>query len=134
MDKKTAPEQRAMIDHLRAEYPVSVLCAVLDYPRSSYYHSSQAAGDDPQLLEALAAILRRWPFYGYRRVLAMLLRVGFVVGETVVRRILKTVFPRQAARKRTTTTDSRHDGQRFPNRIRNLKLSSPDQVWVAAIT
>ncbi|MCY3780893.1 MAG: DDE-type integrase/transposase/recombinase [Chloroflexi bacterium] len=36
--------------------------------------------------------------------------------------------------RRVKTTDSRHGLQRFPNLLRGLKASRPDQIWVADIT
>lgn len=35
---------------------------------------------------------------------------------------------------RLTTTDSRHPFQRFPNRIRGVQVTYPNQVWMADLT
>lgn len=38
-------------------------------------------------------------------------------------------------KKRTIhTTDSRHSFPRYPNLVRDLKIITPDQVWVSDIT
>jgi transposase InsO family protein len=124
-----------MIGQLQDNYPISFLCRVLDCSRSSYYYQFQALGDDQTLIDAIEQILMRWPFYGYRRVLAQLQRQGWAVGETRVRRLLKWLgHTRSVGRVRVQTTDSRHNGQRFPNRLKGVVLIRPNQAWVADIT
>lgn len=120
---------------MKGEYPIQQLCAVLDYPRSSYYAPRQGKQPAVGLVDAVEAILMRWPFYGYRRVLAQLKRQGLVVGERGVRGVLRWLgMTRQVGRVRVATTDSNHPHPRYPNRIRGLKLTAPDQVWVGDIT
>lgn len=36
--------------------------------------------------------------------------------------------------KRKRTTNSQHDFQRYPNRVMNLEVERPDEVWVGEIT
>jgi len=113
-----------MIQELAADYPKQLLCEVLGVARSTVYYEPAVNGKDGDLLAAMEQLLMRWPFYGYRRVTAQLKREGWAVGETRVRRLLKQLDrSRSVGRVRVTTTDSRHDGPRFPN-----------QVWVADIT
>ena len=77
----------------------------------------------------------RWPFYGYRRILAQLKRQGVQIGERMVRSVLKWLgVSRQVGRVRVQTTDSNHAHGRYPNRIRGLDVTAPDQVWVGDIT
>ena len=123
-----------MISHLKENYSINFLCQVLNCPRSSYYYQSQP-GDDEPLVEAIEQILLRWPFYGYRRVLAQLQRQGWLTGETRVRRLLKQLnHTRSVGRVRVQTTDSHHNGHRFPNQLKGVTLTRPDQAWVADIT
>ena len=66
---------------------------------------------------------------------AQLQRQGWQVGETRVRRLLRQLnHSCNVGRVRVQTTDSRHNGHRFPNRLKGLRLSRPDQAWVADIT
>src|SRR6185295_1473185 len=39
-----------------------------------------------------------------------------------------------APKRRTRTTNSQHDLPRYPNRVQDVKIRRPDQVWVADIT
>jgi putative transposase len=124
-----------MIRQLSDDYPVSVLCEVLDVARSTVYYEPQVKPEDTGFLEAIERILMRWPFYGYRRVTAQLKREGHAVGETRVRRLLKLIdHTRSVGRVRVRTTDSAHDGPRFPNLVKGLAITAPNQVWVADIT
>jgi putative transposase len=124
-----------MIDQLRADYPVSQLCAVLDCPRSSYYRHPVGGNSAVEVVEAVEQVVMRFPFYGYRRVKAQLKRMGMKVGERRVKRVLKELgITRSVGKVRLQTTDSRHPHGRYPNRIRHLNISAPDQVWVADIT
>lgn len=123
-----------MIDQMKSDYPVQQLCRVLDCPRSSYYAHPQSHEPDADLVEAMEAILMRWSFYGYRRILAQLKRQGMQVGERVVRSILKWLgVSRRVGKVRVQTTDSNHAHPRYPNRIRGLDITAPDQVWMGDI-
>jgi len=123
-----------MIDQLKAEYPVTQLCRVLDCPHSSYYDRPQER-DERRLVAAIEAILMKWPFYGYRRLRAQLQREGILVGERVVRRILRDLgVSRSVGKVRVRTTDSNHSHLRYPNRIKGLDITRPDQVWAPALS
>jgi transposase InsO family protein len=123
-----------MIDSLRATYPVTLLCERIGLARSSYYYPAHA-DDEPAVVTGMEQILMRWPFYGYRRIVAQLRREGIVVGERVVRRLLRQLnTSRSVGRLRLATTDSRHNHWRYPNLIRHLPIGHPDQVWQGDIT
>ena len=52
---------------LRTEYPVKVLCDVLDCARSSVYYQSTSA-EDRELRQAIERLATQWITYGYRRI------------------------------------------------------------------
>jgi len=108
---------------------------VLGVARSTVYYEPVENSEDTALLTAIEEVLMRWPFYGYRRVTAQLKRAGWTVGERRVRRLLAVLgHSANAGRVRASTTDSQHDLPRFPNRIKGLAITQPNQVWVADIT
>lgn len=124
-----------MIEQLRGEYPVRQLCEVLGCAPSSFYYHSTREASETEVLAAMEQVLMRYPYYGYRRMQAELQRRGYPIGEHVTRRLLKHLGgSRQVGRVRLTTTDSRHPFQRFPNRIRGVQATYPNQVWVADLT
>jgi len=124
-----------MIWQLSAEYPVSLLCEVLDVARSTVYYQPQIRPEDVELLADVERLLMRWPFYGYRRVAAQLKREGWQVGETRVRRLLRQLdHSASVGQVRVATTDSKHEHSRFSNLVKDLDITRPNQVWVADIT
>jgi putative transposase len=123
-----------MIELLKTQYPVQVLCETLGCPRSSYYYEA-AEVDEAPLVEAIEQIILRFPFYGYRRLTAELGRLGWQVNEKVVRRVMKQMgFKGKVGQVKVTTTDSTHSLTRYPNLIRSVTAAYPNHVWVADIT
>jgi len=123
-----------VIAQLRSEAPVRQLCATFDCPRSSYYYQSTRTDDGP-LLAVIEQVLMRQPWFGYRRVVAQLQRDGYSVGERRVRRVMKQLQRTcSVGTVKVTTTDSRHAYTRYPNLIRSVQATRPDQIWVADIT
>jgi transposase InsO family protein len=119
---------------LAEEYGVSVVCRVLDVPRSSFYYQP-AERDDQTLQQAIETVAAEWPTYGYRRVTQQLHRTGWTVNHKVVQTKMQAMgLQRPVKRAKRRTTNSQHGYQRFPNLVENLVVSRPDQVWVADIT
>jgi transposase InsO family protein len=119
---------------LAPEYPVKTICAVLDLPRSSYYHKPAEAADEP-LRSALLSEAEAWPTYGYRRLTAQLRRDGWQVNHKRIRRLMHELgLQGQAPQRRVRTTNSQHGFRRYPNLVQNLSITHPHQVWVADIT
>jgi len=120
---------------LAKDYPVSLVCQALDLARSSYYYGAQEEKEDPALNKALLHVAETWPTYGYRRVTAQLRRGGWDVNGKRVRRLMR-MLGLQSIKKRTKrrTTNSDHPFPRYPNRVKDLEIVAPNQVWVADIT
>ena len=120
---------------LAKDYPVSLVCQVLDLARSSYYYGVQEEKEDPALNKALLHVAETWPTYGYRRVTAQLRRGGWDVNGKRVRRLMR-MLGLQSIKKRIKrrTTNSDHPFPRYPNRVKDLEIVAPNQVWVADIT
>ena len=120
-----------MIQQLKSDYSVRQLCQTLDCPTSSLYYQAEGQAKN-EVLAALEQVLLRFPFYGYRKVQAALARQGMVVGEHTVRRLMRHLgVTRTVGQVRVQTTDSQHPHPRYPNRLKGVQVSQPDQVWVA---
>lgn len=119
---------------MQANYPVKILCEVLDLPRSSFYHTP-AVAEDGELRAALLDLAGQYPTYGYRRLTALLKRTGWTINHKRVQRLMAEMgLQRPVKRRKTRTTNSQHDFPRYPNRVADLEPSRPDEVWVADIT
>ena len=116
-------------------YPIRLVCRLLGVPRSSVYYTPRPAADEAMLKTALLDLAGEWPTYGYRRLTAMMKRLGWRVNAKRVRRWMDELNLAGAppARK-TRTTDSGHTFPRYPNLVKDLKIRRPEQVWVADIT
>lgn len=117
------------------QYPVSVVCQVLNYPRSQVYYQPRPSVDPAPLKAAIAQIAGTYPTYGYRRIHAMLKRTGHEVNHKRVARLMKEMGLMGKRRvRRRRTTNSQHGFKRYANLVMNLEVERPDQVWVGDIT
>jgi transposase InsO family protein len=124
-----------VIEMLTQEYPVSVACQVLGYPRSSYYYQATDKSDETTLKGAIKAEAARWPTYGYRRITAQLRRGEWRVNRKRVQRLMRLMdLQARMQRRKQRTTNSSHDFPRYPNLVQDLEVVQPEHVWVADIT
>lgn len=114
---------------------MSLLCQVLECPRSTFYYRAQPR-DDKLLEDAIEEVAGAWPTYGYRRITAQICRDRkWTVNSKRVRRIMRLMrLPRRSKRRRRCTTNSKHPFPRYPNLVQDLVVTHPEQVWVADIT
>ena len=116
-------------------YPIRLVCRLLGVPRSSVYYTPQPAADEAMLKTALLDLAGEWPTYGYRRLTAMMKRLGWRVNAKRVRRWMDELNLAGAPPvRKTRTTDSGHAFPRYPNLVKDLKIRRPERVWVADIT
>jgi putative transposase len=103
--------------------------------RSPLYDHPAAEHDDTAIVEAIASICEEFEFYGWRRVRAELRHRGLIVNHKKIRRLMREhdLQPRRR-RRYIATTDSDHDQPIYPNRIKELTVDGPNQLWVADIT
>lgn len=120
---------------LRPDYPVTVICEVLAYPRRQVYYEPAASADETELKSLIQTIAGEYPTYGYRRITAELKRRGQTVNHKRVSRLMAELgIVGKRPRKRKRTTNSNHSFPRYPNRMTDLAVTQPDQVWVGDIT
>jgi transposase InsO family protein len=130
-----------VIEQLRAEYPVSVLCRVLGVARSGYVAwRDPAPGEREQADAALLPVLRQAfvaseETYGSPRLLRDLRDAGFVVNHKHVERLMRehAIVPHPVRRARQR---KRGTGQPpAPNRLnQQFSAEHPDQVWLVDST
>lgn len=128
--------KREVVRTLSPEYAVSSLCELLELARSSYYYQSLRA-EETEVERAIEAIAGQFPTYGSRRVKHQLQRApyGMRVNRKRVQRIMaQKGLLRRVKRRKKRTTNSQHPYLRYPNRVKDLKITVPDQVWVSDIT
>jgi putative transposase len=117
-------------------YPVAVVCQVLGLARSSYYYRA-VEKDEDEVEEAIEDVAGEYPTYGTRRVSQQLRRSPYhlAIGRKKVHRIMaQKELLRAVKRSKKRTTDSEHPYPRYPNLVKQLEITHPDQVWASDIT
>lgn len=120
--------------HAEQQYPLRLLCEVLDYPHSSFYYRAHPR-EDTAARAAIAEAQAQWPTYGYRRIAVEASRGRAPLNRKRVRRLRRLMkLQRKIKAKKRRTTNSQHPFPRYPNLVQGLNVTRPDQVWVADIT
>ncbi|MDF0677378.1 MAG: IS3 family transposase [Nitrospira sp.] len=127
---------------LRPQYPLSVLCRVLEVSRSGYYawrtrRPSKRAQENARLEVAIqAAHVRTRQTYGPERLQAELREDGFPAGVGRIKRLRKKLRLRcKQVRWFTTTTDSKHSLPVAENVLAQTFVATrPNETWVTDIT
>jgi putative transposase len=133
-----------VIKELRWEYPVRVLCRVLEVSTSGYHAwlrrvpSQRARSRERLKLAVQAAHARTRQTYGARRLQRELAADGFVASLGTIRRVRRELglcCVQRKRRFRVATTDSRHSLAVAPNLLaQDFTAAHPGEVWTADIT
>jgi transposase InsO family protein len=126
----------------KAQFPVSVLCDVLDVSRSGFYAwltrpLAERTTDDARLtIEIGTAHKRLRGIYGSPRIHRELKAKGHRVGKKRIERLMREngIQGRQKRRFRRTT-DSKHAQPVAPNVLdRDFATDAPNEAWVTDVT
>lgn len=121
---------------LQADYSLTVICSLVDLPRSTLYYTAQPRNETTEW-QAISSVVKQFPTYGSRRVAAQLRRDPYrlLVNRKRVRRMMGELglLRRPRARKHRTT-NSQHRFGRFPNLVAERVATAPDEIWVSDIT
>lgn len=116
------------------------LCSLAQVPRSGYYRQIRRAQPGPdaeelKLRDLIQRICLDFSCYGYRRVSAVLHRMGHRVNHKRVLALMRKDNLLCLRKKRwIATTDSRHGLRVYPNLTREMTVTDLNQLWVADIT
>jgi putative transposase len=114
--------------------PVSRQCALLELPRSTFYHVPKPVSEKE--LALMAQIDRchlKYPFYGSRRIRDWLEDEGQQVNRKRVRRLMRTMGLAALYPKRNLSLANQAH-KVYPYLLRNLVIDRPNQVWATDIT
>ena len=117
-------------------YAVRAACEFLELSPSSYYYCNHKELEQP-LKADLEVVAGQHPTYGSRRLTHQLRRKPFeyrVNRKRIQRLMRKMGLLRPVKRRKVRTTDSQHPYLRYPNLVKDLEVTYPDQVWVSDIT
>lgn len=133
-----------MIEALKAEFAVSLMCRWLGILRASYYswcsHRESRDAKERRYQELLEKIKQLYKqskdTYGSRRITEDLRDGGECVSRNKVAEIMRQANLKGLPKRRwKTTTDSNHALPVSPNLlVREFDVDAPDKVWVGDIT
>jgi len=114
--------------------PVTRQCALLELPRSTFYHVPKPVSDGELALMALIDRCHlRHPFYGSRRIRDWLEDEGHQVNRKKVRRLMRTMGLVALYPKRNLSLANQAH-KVYPYLLRDLVIDRPNQAWATDIT
>ena len=128
-------EKRELVETLRDDYSVHEICKTLGFNRSLLYYQPRKDPCEAVLRDEIERLCGRYPTYGYRRITALLVRLGYTVGYRRVARLMKENNLSVSVKRVSSQTTRSLDGAKpWVNRVETLDVSRRDQVWVGDIT
>jgi putative transposase len=130
----SAPDRKALLDRDHPMLSIRRQCGLLGLARSGVYRPGRIANDDELLImRRLDELFLAWPFFGSRRMTAMLRAEGWVINRKRVRRLMRLIGLRALGPKPNTSKPA--PGHRiYPYLLRDLVIDRPNQVWCADVT
>jgi putative transposase len=127
-------ERLALVDHDDQLLPVVAQCRLLKVARSTlYYRPAPVSTDDLAVMRRIDELYLASPFYGSRRMTAVLRREGWPVNRKRIRRLMR-VMALEAIYQKPNTSRKHPDHKVYPYLLRGLIIDRPNQVWCADIT
>jgi len=120
----------------RADPHLSIVeqCRLLKVARSTlYYRAASVSTDDLAVMRRIDELYLAAPFYGSRRMVAVLRRDGWPVNRKRVRRLMR-VMGLEAIYQKPNTSRGHPEHKVYPYLLRGLVVDRPNQVWCADIT
>lgn len=106
--------------------------------RSSYYYKVVVDIDgnnsDVNIVNQIHELWLKYPFYGYRKITAVLRREGLIINRKKVQRLMKNmnlgaVFPGKKGNYKKISYN-----QLYPYLLKDLSINKTNQVWTTDIT
>jgi putative transposase len=124
----------SLVERADADLSIVAQCRLLKVARSSlYWRPAAVSEDDLRLMRRIDELYLATPFYGARRLVAVLRRDGWTVNRKRVRRLMR-VMRIEAIYQRPNTSRSHPDHVVYPYLLRGLVIDGSNQVWCADIT
>ena len=128
------PERRRLVDHADPSLSIVAQCRLLKIARSTlYYRPAAVSVDDLALMRRMDELYLATPFYGSRRMAAVLRSDGWPANRKRVRRLMR-VMGLEAIYQKPNTSRGHPEHKVYPYLLRGLIIDRPNQVWCADIT
>lgn len=126
--------RRTLVERASGELPLGVQAQLLSISRSSlYYRPAPPSAEEVALKHRIDAIFTECPFYGSRRITAVLRSEGLLVNRKAVQRHMREMGL-EAVGPGPGTSKRQLGQQVYPYLLRDLAITTPNQVWGIDIT
>jgi putative transposase len=126
--------KRALIERAHLHLSICRQCELLDLNRSTYYLPPATESEENlRLMRLIDQQFLKTPFYGSRRMTAVLERSGEAVNRKRVRRLM-ALMGLEALHPRPRTTTTAPGAGPYPYLLRDRELTHGDEVWSSDIT
>jgi len=130
----SAAVRLSLVDGADRALSIVAQCRMLKVARSTlYWHPAAASDDDLRLMRRVDEQYLTTPFYGSRRMVAVLRRDGFTVNRKRVRRLMR-LMGIEAIYQKPNTSRPHPEHKVYPYLLRGLLIERPNHVWCADIT
>jgi len=130
----SAPARLSLVDAAEPALSILAQCRLLRVARSTlYYRPAAVSADDLAVMRRMDELYLATPFYGSRRMTAVLRRDGLAVNRKRVRRLMR-VMGLEAIYQKPNTSRCHPAHKVYPYLLRGLAIVRPNQVWCADIT
>jgi putative transposase len=130
----SAAARLSLVDRADPVLSIVAQCQLLKVARSTlYYRSAEVSTDDLAVMRRLDELYLASPFYGSRRMTAVLRRDGWGVNRKRVRRLMR-VMGLEAVYQKPNTSAAHPQHKVYPYLLRGLAIERANQVWCADIT
>src|SRR3954464_14375336 len=127
-------ERLALVDRGDAMLSTVEQCELLKVARSTlYYRPAPVSADDLAVMRRMDELYLASPFYGSRRMAAVLRREGWPVNRKRAKRLMR-VMGLEAIYQKPNTSRKHPDHKVYPYLLRDLVIDQPNKVWCADIT
>ena len=124
----------SLVNRRDDDLSVAAQCRLLKVARSTlYWRPAAVSENDLLLMRQIDEQYLSTPFYGSRRMVAVLRQDGWVVNRKRVRRLMR-VMRIEAIYQRPNTSRRHPDHVVYPYLLRGLVVDRPNRVWCADIT
>ncbi len=131
---KSVEEKRAMIDREDVHLSIVRQCELVGLHRSVfYYQPAQESQENLNLMAEIDHLYLKYPFYGTRRMTALLQNMGYKVNRKRVRRLYQ-VMGLEAIGPKPNLSKPAKGHKIYPYLLKDLQITRINQVWATDLT
>ena len=124
-----------MIDQSFVELSLREQFLLLNLNRSSFYYQKvEENQQDQDIANKIHELWLKYPFYGYRKITAVLKREGILINHKKVQRLMKEMNLSAIFPKANKNKWQKSQYAQYPYLLKGLVINKSNQVWATDIT